>query len=394
MRIAFFTHYTDLYGANRSMLSPIAELQRQNLEVTVILPNSDAIFEKELQELGVPFLVTEFYMAMQNRWYSRLMLKVPFQYYHYQKEAHYQKEKNKQAFEFLFQKLSKNPPDIIYTNSAVMDLGYDLAKALDIAHVWHLRELCKEDYNLTLPFKNDEEYYQKMANTPICPAMSQYIANHYTSKNAAIKTQVVYDGIATEELFESLKQKSQKKMPFQNSKIFAIVGLIQEKKGQHIAIKAMATVTQKYPDAQLWIVGDGNVLTIEKLIRQLGLEKQIKLWGKIDKVFDKIYLQSDATLMCSEAEAMGRVTVESMAAMRPLIGRNTAGTAELIADGRGFVYDGSSEDLARQMIFLIENSTIIPPICEKAQKWVAQNFTVEAYSQRMYEIFKSVRGLN
>ena len=50
------------------------------------------------------------------------------------------------------------------------------------------------------------------------------------------------------------------------------------------------------------------------------------------------YQESDVVVMCSEHEAMGRVTAEAMAFAKPVIGYNSGATPELISQGRGWLF--------------------------------------------------------
>ncbi|WP_161626057.1 glycosyltransferase family 4 protein [Hugenholtzia roseola] len=388
MKIAFFTHYTELYGANRSLIGLIEGLQSLDAKIKflVVMPNPDSEFEMILRKKKIETLVFPFAMSMQYRWYSRFLPKRPFQYLQYIKEARTARRKNQEANNLLTEKLQEWQPDLIYSNSSVFDVGYDISKRLNLAHVWHLREFGWEDYKLVFPFSDGEEHYQKIAQTTLRIAISENIARHFEAKIGNVPIEVIYNGILKKEKFLQNKQKANT-----NNFIFCIIGLIQTNKGQKQAVEALSLVVEKYPKTTLWIVGEGDTKNLERLIRKKNLSLNVSLRGLVSDVFEEVFPHVNATLMCSQAEAMGRVTVESMAALRPVIGRNSAGTAELIADGRGLAYDGTTEDLAQKMIFLIENPTHINKMTSQAWEWVYENFSIESYAEKIYELVLKVK---
>src|SRR5262245_48249234 len=59
LRVAFLTHYAELYGANLSLLNLIAGLGRYGVRPHVILPEEDDLLP-ELARRGIPAAVVPF----------------------------------------------------------------------------------------------------------------------------------------------------------------------------------------------------------------------------------------------------------------------------------------------------------------------------------------------
>ena len=79
--------------------------------------------------------------------------------------------------------------------------------------------------------------------------------------------------------------------------------------------------------------------------------------------------------MCSKAEGFGRVTAEFMSWGKPVIGRDSGATPEIVEDRvSGFLYDGSIEDLARKMALLIEDCDLAVELGKQGQQQVARRF--------------------
>jgi glycosyltransferase involved in cell wall biosynthesis len=392
MKIAFFTHYTELYGANRSLIGLIEGLQGLDakIEFLVVMPAAGSELEAILLKKKVQTRIVPFMMCMQYRWYSRFLLKRPWQYAQYLLSALLDSKKNRKAVQVLSSELQKWQPDLLYSNTSVLDVGYEVARRLNRPHVRHLREFGWQDYKLIFPFSDGKKHYQKIAQSALRIAISKQIADYFQVQTKNIDIQILYNGILKKEQFKSLRLQAEKAAAESTHRpfTFCIIGLIQATKGQIQAIQALSIVLKKYPQTQLWVVGKGDTKPLEDLITRQNLSTNVRLKGAVRDVFTEVFPYIDATLMCSQAEAMGRVTVESMAAMRPVIGRNTAGTAELIAQGRGLAYDGTTEDLAQKMIFLIENPADINKMTAKAWDWVYENFSIEDYAEKIYNLLK------
>ena len=57
---------------------------------------------------------------------------------------------------------------IIHTNASNIDIGAMLAKVCKIPHIWHLRELLKESYQLYYDFPKLDNYLLAKSDGIIC----------------------------------------------------------------------------------------------------------------------------------------------------------------------------------------------------------------------------------
>ena len=106
----------------------------------------------------------------------------------------------------------------------------------------------------------------------------------------------------------------------------------------------------------------------------------------------RYYLKADALLMCSKHEAMGRVTAEAMALGLPVIGRNSGGTAELIQHKKtGLLYETNYVELSEMMEEIMVNRELYNEIKRESYLFAKNNFTIEQYSNTIYEILKNIK---
>ena len=100
----------------------------------------------------------------------------------------------------------------------------------------------------------------------------------------------------------------------------------------------------------------------------------------------------DVELVCSRAEAFGRVTAEAMMAGLPVIGSNTGGTPELIVEGEtGFLYEYNNlDDLVDKMEILITNSKLRNIMGQKAQNYAIEHFTIDRCVDEIEAVYHQV----
>ena len=174
---------------------------------------------------------------------------------------------------------------------------------------------------------------------------------------------------------------------FSGSLRLGIVGNIDISKQQHLAIEYMQKIHGKYPQITLHIVGDKECPYkhyIQKLVRQLNLEDVVVFEGFVGNVED-IYKKLDVLLMCSRAEAFGRVTIEAMLRKIPVIGFDSGGTSELIEDGvTGFKFKEYRE-VEKALEILITNPQTSQQIINQAYNIAKSKYSEERYTTNVYD---------
>ena len=372
MKIAFFTHYTDLYGANRSLINLIDGLEKFGHQAIVFSPTQGILTEllrkKRIDNYIIPFPVS----FTQNSFNEQLIF--------------HRIANTAKAIPAVVKICNIEKIELIYTNSSIFDIGFLISKIIHKPHVWHFREFGDLDYRVSPDF--GKEIFQRLVNnTNGLVFISNSLKNYYRDikKNSA----VIYNGvISNDELKQNYLIWSNKRLkPILN---FIIIGLIIPSKGQDQAVYAFKTVLQKYPNAILEIIGGGQIEWIKKIVFDNNLEANVRILGEVSNSFQYL-LKSDVTLMCSKNEAMGRVTLESMATGNPVIGYNSAATTELITNGyNGLLYNGSVEDLANKMIYLIENPIIARQMGLNGINDVKENYTIEKYASLINDYIKRI----
>ncbi len=100
--------------------------------------------------------------------------------------------------------------------------------------------------------------------------------------------------------------------PKSQRKILLAVGRLVNEKGQAMLIDAFSKVEKKYPDWDLFIVGEGYLEnSLKKQVNQLDLDERIFFPGKVGNVCDW-YESSDLYVMSSVVEGFPNTLVEAM----------------------------------------------------------------------------------
>jgi len=114
--------------------------------------------------------------------------------------------------------------------------------------------------------------------------------------------------------------------------IFLTVGRLVPIKNIGLQIEAMAWIVKKYPEAKLWIVGDGPERDNLKFkVESLKLDVNVKFYGWQDSL-KNFYGQADVFLLTSNYEGWGLAVVEAANYGLPIIMTDVGCAGELIKD--------------------------------------------------------------
>jgi glycosyltransferase involved in cell wall biosynthesis len=295
----------------------------------------------------------------------------------------------------LAKKFATNKPDVVYTNSITTNFGSLFAHFLERPHIWHIREFGDLDYGLRPCFGNSGFQERVRSASAVVVVSKAVMAHHFTGPGHG-QVDVVYDGVAREaDLCERMSLANQHKTQngHRETFVFSFVGLLQAGKGQHVAINALKQVVDEGGNAELWLIGDGCAnyrFSCESLAGSLGVGDRVKFLG-YQRDPNPYYLGSDAGLVCSDFEAYGLTTLESMSFCRPVIGHATGGTPELILDGTtGLLYREGVKELAKKMSILLQNRSMSDEMGRKASRDVFQRFSMESGLNKMSRVINDV----
>lgn len=115
--------------------------------------------------------------------------------------------------------------------------------------------------------------------------------------------------------------------------IFLTVSRLVAIKNIGMQINALSRIAEKFPNAQLWIVGEGNERkNLKEQIERLNLKERVILMGWQDDL-SNFYCQADAYLLTSDYEGWGLSVIEAAKYGLPIIMTDVGCAGEVIING-------------------------------------------------------------
>lgn len=269
-------------------------------------------------------------------------------------------------------------PDIIHTNTGVIREGLYVAKMKQIPHIIHLREYQDKDFGwIFIPSK---AFFRKViTNSTWIITITDGIREYFgLTDNAKVRT--IYNGIysLTNTHYESAKQR-----------YFLCASRIIAEKGHEDVVSAFSSFYKSHPDYKLIIAGFGDQSFIEKLKSQaknLHCLDAVSFVG-YQKDVRPLMKQATALVVASYYEGFGRMTAEAWFNGCMVIGRNTAGTKEILDLTGGYRFNDVDE-LQECMNAVAD----LPPeeykqVVLKGQSAVAKHFSNENNVEQIYALY-------
>jgi glycosyltransferase involved in cell wall biosynthesis len=282
---------------------------------------------------------------------------------------------------------------MVHTNTSIVTVGYFTSLLARTPHVWHLREFGDLDHGYE-PDWGWRWHKRLFARSEALVAVSQAVAKHLVPPASMERTAVIYNGVLTEEGFGRMVERRMEQPAAPRDFTFVIAGQVTGPKGQLQAIEALSGLNRRGQPCRLIVAGEGDARytqACQRAVAELGLTERVEFLGHLDDPYEA-FLRSDAALLCSRCEAMGRVTAEAMAAQIPVIGTAAGGTLELIEEGKtGLLYDGTKAGLESCMLRLAADPAWSKTMGQAAFAWSKGNYTIERYGSAVHRVFTRVR---
>jgi len=169
-------------------------------------------------------------------------------------------------------------------------------------------------------------------------------------------------------------------------------GRLHHAKGLDDLVRAWAIVVEQYPNARLWIAGEGEYSTeLEAQIRECGLEDTVVLAGAFDTV-DELLTAADVFVLPSHEEGMSLSLLEAMAVALPVVASDIPGNRNLVDHEKHglLVPPGEAEPLAEAIARLFADRDLGAHLGREARDRVAAEFSLEIMGQRHLDLFNDL----
>jgi glycosyltransferase involved in cell wall biosynthesis len=176
------------------------------------------------------------------------------------------------------------------------------------------------------------------------------------------------------------------------------------KKGHRFLIDACGLLVRRgIRDLQCWLTSDGPLdAEIRSQIQQLGLEKVVRLLGRIQyrRLLD-MYAEGEVDVVVlpsivladGEREGIPVALMEAMAYGIPVISTETGGIPELLKSGAGLlVPPGSSEELADAIAQIINKEDLRLNLAQKGRERISEEFDLRKNAALLFSMIDKHKG--
>lgn len=277
--------------------------------------------------------------------------------------------------------------DVVVTNTVVIPGAAVAARLLRTPHVWCIHEFGRRDHG----FSFDVGFARSLR---IVARLSQVVVVNSRAVAEEVKSHAAPRSLRLIQYGVDLAGGSRGEV--RDDALLILVGTKSPGKGQEDAIRALALLREGGHAVKLRLVGGGDpryAAALADLAGSLHVEDAVEFLPVTPDVVGE-FTSAGVALVCSRAEAFGRVTVEAMKCGTPVIGARSAGTAELIRDGwNGLLYEpGDASDLAAKISLLLENRQLGERLGETGRVWALEQFSVERYAERFAAVLDEAAG--
>jgi glycosyltransferase involved in cell wall biosynthesis len=255
--------------------------------------------------------------------------------------------------------------------------------------------------------------YQRGAewNSPIVRYLSQfvdlYIANSEGTKKSLLslgisidRIKVVYPPVDHSRFDYQLKcTRQREEFGLRDGELcFGILGTLLEWKGHRVFLRAASRVLSAVPNSRALIIGDvpngsvGFKRELFSLAQQLGIKERVIFTGFRSDIPELIKMLDVIVHTSIQPEPFGRVIVEAMAMMKPVVASMSGGPVEIIRDGyNGFLvppYD--DQKIAERVIELLKNPALAQRIGQQAYLESKTRFSISSHMMLIEGLYESI----
>lgn len=339
LKVCLFSHLAGLGGAERMLLELVGDLRASfGVHCLVVVPGRGPLVGA-LREAGAGVVVCNF------AWWCAREAVSP-------SVAHASLHASLGELDRLMPEVAAFDPDVVWTQTLVLPWGAVLAGLIGKPHVWYVTELGELDHGLQFfaPFSEVASDILECSDQVF--TCSRFIRDTIFSDAARSRVDILYTAIPTPQpgagvgLFQ---RPGALKLGFFST--------LHPSKGPEDVIRAASLLAGRGIEIELALLGDGDsdyAHSLQRLAQGVGLANAVTFAGFIADPYPTM-ATADIIVVCSRAEAFGRVGVEAMLLGKPVVYPNTGGLLEYMLDGQtGYAYPpGEPELLAERLLRLL-----------------------------------------
>lgn len=371
LTVLWLSHSARLGGAELALAEGVTALARLGHAVHVVLPEEGPLRERLADAASIA-------VVHSNRWVSRerpsLIARVRQLAFNLRVAA-----------PRLASLAAEWKADVLLTSTLNMPSGAFAARRASLPHVWYIHEYGDADHGHAFHWRRRPTLAALSILSARVLVNSEALQRHYARSIPVAKIRIVPYAV---EIPETLAPSAPEDARFR----LVLVGAKSPGKGQADAVRAVAQLAARGLDIALDLVGGGDPAyetELRRLVADLGIEDRVR-FVPFETEPLKWVARADVALMCSRAEAFGRVTVEAMKLGKPVIGARSGATPEHVRDGEnGLLYTcGRPDELAQGVERLYRDRALARTMGERARRWAVERFTIERFGRGLEQALR------
>ncbi len=173
-----------------------------------------------------------------------------------------------------------------------------------------------------------------------------------------------------------------------------MVGRLAPPKRPDLAIRALASVREQIPDAELHVVGDGSLRTeAGALAAELGLGGAVQFLGTREDV-PELLAEAECALLASDYEGSPLAVVEAMAASVAVVATEVGGVGELVRPGvtGAIAPKGDAEALARALLDALGDPEQAAALGAEGRRLAQEELSLDRMVGRLVGLYEELAG--
>lgn len=375
--ILFITHEDDKYGAAKSFMAIVENLDRNKYNPILVSCKWNA-YNKECDKIGIKNYIIPyvrcttkddtpgwkcFIKTLRMLWYNYI------------------------ALSKLRSISKKESVELIHTNTSVIDIGMRLSMALNIPHIWHFREFLDADFSQK--FLKQDQIKKINDSGSYVIYISHAVEKHWKNKGIKCPSEVIYNGVEIPPEVSKIRDVGSG-----NGKLAIVFSShITPNKGQDQLVEALHLMdSNEIQDLYVHFFGTGDKDYLDYLkhkITSYGLNEVVFFKGFANNL-KSLLPYYDIGMVCSKAEGFGRVTVEYMLSKLCVIASDTGANIEIVEDGKtGLLYKyEDAQNLADKIRTLINDRELLNILSENGSVLARKCFNEDKYISACHRVYE------
>jgi len=218
-------------------------------------------------------------------------------------------------------------------------------------------------------------------------ALSQSWADVMSARDSSLKITVIPNPVDTRPLL-----LNQSKL---DTLAILFAGKLEIRKGYQDLLVAAVSVLKRFPSAQFWFAGHGDLEIASAMAEQFGIDKSVKFMGWLG-THEMAAAYETASIFClpSYHEGVPMAVLEAMGHGLPVVCTRVGGLPDYIEQMRNglFANAGDPASIADGIVYLLSNPTNAGLIGRRAAESIHASCGLSVISQYLEDLYAEIYG--